>query len=143
MLIDWYGYAPDNKRVWKRKPLGAGFTEEISFYIGNRKLGTYRPDFDSSTGSISFTSMDLQFWFGGRKLQSSDRVGSNRTGGKKYTAYGTEITSTANDTDKFGTYYRDQSTNLDYADQRFYASTYGRFKTVDQDNGGVTENHNL
>jgi RHS repeat-associated protein len=32
----------------------------------------------------------------------------------------------------FGTYTRDSYTALDYADQRFYASTYGRFNTADQ-----------
>lgn len=32
---------------------------------------------------------------------------------------------------KFGTYTRDSFTGLDYADQRFYASSYGRFNTAD------------
>ncbi len=32
---------------------------------------------------------------------------------------------------KFGTYTRDSYTGLDYADQRFFASTYGRFNTPD------------
>ena len=32
---------------------------------------------------------------------------------------------------KFGTYHRDSFTGLDYAEQRFYASTYGRFNTAD------------
>ncbi len=47
--------------------------------------------------------------------------------------YGNEITSTGNDREKFGTYTRDAYTGLDYADQRYYASTYGRFNTVDPD----------
>jgi RHS repeat-associated protein len=38
---------------------------------------------------------------------------------------------TPNDTDKFATYTRDSQTGLDYADQRFYNSTYGRFMTAD------------
>lgn len=33
--------------------------------------------------------------------------------------------------DGFGTYTRSSYTGLDYADQRFYASTYGRFNTPD------------
>jgi len=45
--------------------------------------------------------------------------------------YGDEITSRANDREKFGTYTRDSYTGLDYADQRMYASAYGRFTTVD------------
>jgi len=48
-----------------------------------------------------------------------------------YISYGDEITSTANDREKFATYTRDSYTGLDYADQRFYASAYGRFNTVD------------
>jgi RHS repeat-associated protein len=45
--------------------------------------------------------------------------------------FGDEITSTSNDRTKFGTYTRDSYTGLDYADQRYYASTYGRFSTPD------------
>jgi RHS repeat-associated protein len=45
--------------------------------------------------------------------------------------YGDEITSTANDREKFGTYTRDSYTGLDYARQRYFASTYGRFTTPD------------
>jgi RHS repeat-associated protein len=41
------------------------------------------------------------------------------------------ITSTANDREKFATYTRDSYTGLDYANQRYFASTYGRFNTVD------------
>src|ERR1700735_2708197 len=45
--------------------------------------------------------------------------------------FGDEITSTANDREKFATYTRDSYTGLDYADQRDFASTYGRFHTPD------------
>ncbi|MBI1897281.1 MAG: RHS repeat-associated core domain-containing protein, partial [Acidobacteria bacterium] len=45
--------------------------------------------------------------------------------------YGEEPTVTAQDRDKFATYYRDGVTNLDYADQRYYSSQYGRFLTPD------------
>lgn len=53
-------------------------------------------------------------------------------------SYGDEITSTSNDREKFATYTRDSYTGLDYADQRYYASTYGRFNTADpyQASGG-------
>jgi RHS repeat-associated protein len=36
-----------------------------------------------------------------------------------------------NDQVKFATYTRDSATGLDYADQRYYASTFGRFMTAD------------
>jgi RHS repeat-associated protein len=49
--------------------------------------------------------------------------------------YGDEITSTSNDRLKFATYTRDSYTGLDYADQRHFASSYGRFMTPDPLNG--------
>src|SRR5208283_5854851 len=45
--------------------------------------------------------------------------------------FGDEITSTSNDREKFATYTRDSYTGLDYAKQRYFASTYGRFNTAD------------
>jgi RHS repeat-associated protein len=54
--------------------------------------------------------------------------------------YGDEITSTSSDREKFATYTRDSYTGLDYADQRFYASTYGRFNTADPYAGSAKPN---
>src|SRR5437879_5793228 len=45
--------------------------------------------------------------------------------------YGEEITGTANDTYKFAQLYRDSDSGLDYADQRYYASSIGRFVNAD------------
>jgi RHS repeat-associated protein len=70
----------------------------------------------------------------------TDRLGSVVATGlnaaftrRRYFPYGEEQVTTASDTEKFGTYYRDQRTNLDYADQRYYSSVYGRFLTPDRD----------
>ena len=41
---------------------------------------------------------------------------------------------------RFGTYNRDGFTGLDYADQRFYASSYGRYNTPDPEYGGEIAN---
>jgi RHS repeat-associated protein len=57
-------------------------------------------------------------------------VGS-AAGGTGYTAYGVERTSSANDAEKFATYYRDAKTGLDYAINRYYWSGLGRFLTAD------------
>jgi RHS repeat-associated protein len=69
-----------------------------------------------------------------------DRLGSVRwrrnldtgaTATFDYWPYGQEKPqATAQEREKFGTYYRD-ATGLDYADQRYYASTSGRFLTAD------------
>jgi RHS repeat-associated protein len=42
-----------------------------------------------------------------------------------------ERTSSANDAEKFATYYRDAKTGLDYAINRYYQSGLGRFLTAD------------
>jgi RHS repeat-associated protein len=42
-----------------------------------------------------------------------------------------EQQTTASNTEKFATYYRDQTTNFDYANQRYYSSVLGRFLTPD------------
>ena len=69
-----------------------------------------------------------------------DRLGSNRNG-SKYFPYGQEQTVTAQDKDKFATYYRDNTTGLDYANQRYYASTLGRFTSPDpyKASGGTSD----
>jgi RHS repeat-associated protein len=78
----------------------------------------------------------------------TDRLGSVVATGlnaaftrRRYFPYGEEQVTTASDTEKFGTYYRDQRTNLDYADQRYYSSVYGRFLTADpyKASGGVSD----
>jgi RHS repeat-associated protein len=58
-----------------------------------------------------------------------------------YFPYGEEMISSANNRDKFGTYSRDGHSGLDYADQRYYASRFGRFRTSDpyEASGGASE----
>jgi RHS repeat-associated protein len=130
---DQYAYAPGNKRIWKKMPNG---TEELYFYsISGQKLGTYRP-FIYQYG-ISISTVDTNLYFGSRTIVSRgvtvvpDRLGSNRAGGSRYFPYGEEQQVTPGDRDKFGTYYRDSTTGLDYAQNRYYASTLGRFMTPD------------
>lgn len=121
-----YAYSPDNKRVYRQS--ASGGTPEYTFYgARGEKLGVY------GAGGIS----RLNVWFAGKLIWENgtavfqDRLGTNRAGGARFYPYGDEITSTANDREKFGTYTRDSYTGLDYADQRFYASAYGRFNTAD------------
>ena len=117
-----YGYAPDNKRVWRKLASG---TEQVTFWLGDRALARY---------TLSGTTLVVdKVWrhFGNRNLSvTPDRVGSNVAGGKRYFPYGEEVAVSAGEDYKFGTYWRD-STGLDYADQRYYASWVGRFVTAD------------
>jgi len=60
----------------------------------------------------------------------ADRLGTNRVFGARFYPYGDEITSpqTSSDRVKFATYTRDSFTGLDYADQRFYASSFSALR---------------
>ncbi|HWF12060.1 MAG TPA: RHS repeat-associated core domain-containing protein [Bryobacteraceae bacterium] len=134
---EYYAYAPDNKRIYKLK--ADGVTEEWTFFgARGEKLGVY------SLGSGGFTPLRSNVYFAGKLILDSnnavflDRLGTNRSSGARFYPYGDEITPTSNDREKFGTYTRDGYTGLDYADQRFYASSYGRFDSSDpyQASGG-------
>jgi RHS repeat-associated protein len=60
-------------------------------------------------------------------------AGRKTSGGTErnyYYPWGEERTATANEREKFGTYFRDGN-GIDYADQRYYQSQYGRFMTAD------------
>jgi len=130
-----YAYAPNNKRVWRRMSDG---TEELYLYgISGQKLGTYKPFIYTSSFVFSISTIDTNLYFGSRMIVSRgvtvqpDRLGSNRAGGSRFFPYGEEQQVTAQDRDKFATYYRDSTTGLDYAQNRYYANTLGRFITPD------------
>jgi RHS repeat-associated protein len=97
----------------------------IQVYFGGRLVATANPPADAN----------LPFAF---EPVVTDRLGSVRArGGQKfqYYPYGQENTVTPNGQPKFGTYFRDTGTGLDYANQRYYAPGFGRFMTVDPSPG--------
>ena len=61
----------------------------------------------------------------------------------KYFPYGEEGTTTAQNRDKFPTYYRDELTALDYAQNRYYTSGHGRFTSPDADGGSGSSPQSL
>jgi RHS repeat-associated protein len=130
-------YAPDNKRIHQTPSSG---TDEWIFYGANgEKLGVYSIGqwYDNNGNAHSvFSPLRTSVWFGGKLIYENglvylDRLGTNHAQSAQFLPYGDEITSTSNDRTKFATYTRDSYTGLDYADQRFYASSYGRFMTPD------------
>ena len=133
-----YWYAPDGKRVWRQRP---DYSHDFYFWGAHGELvATFNDTSDGVVGTPYLTNFNA--YFAGRLISQggtyvvnstavlSDRVGSNRNGAR-FRPYGEEVTSTGNDRMKFATYFRDSTTGLDYAQQRYFASTYGRFNTPD------------
>ena len=99
---DHYVYDPANRRVWKQEPT----RELIYFYEVDGTLLTTYGDNGYFAGKL--------IWQGGAApaAASSDRLGSLTAN----CPYGEEYTPpTGQDTFKFATYYRDQTTTPDYA----------------------------
>lgn len=156
--IESFQYAPDSKRILRVLP---NQERDLTFYGGQgEKLGVFilaAPTYYNGHNALWLAPQGMTLSFGGRIVEDvgplstymsvsvidhtnplmQDRLGTNRTGGARYYPYGDEITSTTNDRVKFATYTRDSYTGLDYAAQRFYASTYGRFNTPDPDGGSA------
>jgi RHS repeat-associated protein len=79
--------------------------------------------------SLGSTLISSDTYFGNRRLVPQDRLGSVG----KYYPYGEDKSSSnpTGDTWKFATYWRDSYSGLDYADQRNYNNSLGRFMTPD------------
>jgi RHS repeat-associated protein len=67
-------------------------------------------------------------YFGGRRLAPLDQLGS---AGAYYPWGENKGTTSPQNTWGFGTYWQDSATGLDYANNRYYSSAYGRFMTPD------------
>ena len=61
----------------------------------------------------------------------SVRFGTGTSANLTYYPYGEEYTAGSDDAEKFGTYFRDSTSGLDYAQNRYYNSILGRFMTAD------------
>jgi RHS repeat-associated protein len=98
---------------------------------------------------VTDTRTSRNVYFGGRLIQSNgqtvvtDRLGSVRMTeagtGAEYYPYGEQQSGTlGNGLEKFGTYTRELGSGLDYANQRYYASVFGRFATPDPYSGSAS-----
>jgi len=147
-----FAYDASNKRIYM---MDQNSQEWFTLFSARgEKLGKYRMTMAAINGPDScgyqnynlvcpmrFSPYETGVWFAGRLVANPnnnpsggqvtaflDRMGSNRARGTFY-PYG-ENQAGADDL-QFATYTRDSYSGLDYADQRFYASTYGRFLTAD------------
>jgi RHS repeat-associated protein len=146
---EYYGYLADNKRVYKRKgpPNVAAPPAEVYYYdVTGQRIGTYEVRIDGYPVQTYLVKKKEEFYFGGKLVRSGDEaVVADRLGSVRYrknvTTQAVERTNyypygeerpgaTAQERDKFGTYYRD-ATGFDYADQRYYGSQWGRFMSAD------------
>ncbi|QOY91468.1 RHS repeat-associated core domain-containing protein [Paludibaculum fermentans] len=132
-VTETYKYVPGNLRV--RKSQGSSWVYTV-YGQGGEALGTFT---GCSVGGVSFLcDAKLRVYFGGRLVLNGwtgvkpDRLGSpDGTHGRVY-PYGEVSGSVSVDQDEtFTTYKRDVGTGLDYAQNRYYASAWGRFTTAD------------
>jgi RHS repeat-associated protein len=141
-----YFYDSQNKRIWQgnyawddTSGIWNFVSEVFNVYGANgQMLGSYQPQIGylgSRPNSLTFYQSSARVYFGRKLIAAQDRLGSVG----KYHPYGEERNSPplANDQVKFATYTRDSATGLDYADQRYYASTFGRFMTPDPYHGSA------
>ena len=133
---EYYGYAPDNKRIYTVKPDGS--EEWTLFGARGEELGTF------AQSGITGAYVDLQtvpVWFAGRIVGRGspgsvdgigavfpDRLGTERVAGPRRKPYGEDAVAGV----RFATYSKDGFSGLLYADQRWYAGGYGRFVTADR-----------
>ena len=115
---------------------GSG-SELVFFYgINGDRLRTY-----TLLTSNQFQVAKTNIYFSGRLIWGDnttvhlDRLGSVRNTSRYY-PFGEEQGS-GTIPDKFATYYRDTSTGLDYAMNRYYGSSMGRFTTPDPYGGSA------
>ena len=141
-----YSYDPWGKRVLQYASAGSASTVStcvLYFYGANgKRLGTYNCGY--SNGQFTISTANINVYFGKKLIASgsemnqnavfTDRLGSVRgqafSASIAYFPYGEERTSTPDNTDKFGTYFRD-GYGQDYADQRYYTAVAGRFWSPD------------
>jgi len=139
---DMYSYGPDNLRIWKVRSDGS---QDVYFYdTAGRKLAVYQVSKVTGGqyyigGSTMIPPEQQPQWFAGIVL-ARDGLGSG--GANAYYPYGEDYPNWApvTDSDNFATYYRDVTTGYDYAKNRYYSPSLGRFLTPDPYRSGRLAN---
>ena len=144
-----YSYDAQGKRIFLSSGAVDSYNNPTSYSVvayspSGQKLGTYSiyTCNNSPSGQLQFTICsslsNSDKYFGGRRLAVMDQLGSAGT----YYPWGEAKGSTnPQDAWSYATYWRDSVTGLDYANQRYYSNTYGRFMTPDpyQASGGPSD----
>ncbi len=128
-----YQYHPSGWRVWKATAAWGSFqlygpggqmladpwTDYV--YFGGRLLFAMSGSFQTAIYRDRLGSVRFTYYSGG--------FGASTT--RNYYPFGEEITATTSDLPKFAGTYRDATSGLDYALNRYYSSNTGRFLSVD------------
>ena len=137
-----YAYDGQNKRMFSC-PYNSSQgvcapTQTFYFYGPNGKLlATFNPQYTAvyycsnqiCQPTLTIAQLSVSQYFGSRLLGNEDRLGSRG----RYYPYGEDRgTNPGDGSVTFATYTRDSSTGLNYADQRYYATGWGRFVSPDR-----------
>jgi RHS repeat-associated protein len=125
-----YSYDASNRRVWKQNSSGQVY---YLYGLDGENLGTYTPQLGGSPAQLSFTlasGQERDYFFGKKLFTTEDNVGSAASGGTFF-PWGEQRTGSSSEQYGFATYWQDGESSLDYAWNRYYSSTLGRFVTPD------------
>jgi len=136
-----YSYDSRNKRIWRGVVSGGTMTQTVYFYgVDGQLLGTYPISLPiaNSVPEMVDNGPTLAVFFGGKRVGMISSTGvktafvQDRLGSAgKYYPYGEARGTVPQDAVGFATYTNDSATGLEYADQRYYASNWGRFMRPD------------
>jgi len=139
--VEQYAYDAGNRRIWKKQPDGV---EEFYLYGEDSRLMAVYQLTEADKGAPEFELVDYSVYFAKKLIRSRDRavvlnrqhsveteVGREINRKTRYLSFGEEESATEENRVKFGTYRRDATSGLDYAEQRYYSSEFGRFITPD------------
>jgi RHS repeat-associated protein len=137
-----YSYGASNRRVWKDTASGE------AYYLNGldgENLGTYTPVLSQNPPQLGFSlasGQERDYFFGKKLFTTEDNVGSavmalgNQP--RSFYPYGEQKSGpTATEQYAFATYWRDGESGLDYAMNRYYSSTDGRFLSPDPYSGSM------
>jgi RHS repeat-associated protein len=137
-----YAYDAKNKRIWQGSFANSGgdwvlTADTISLFgIDGKLVGTYIPQTQWNNTqnpiAIQFYVNTERVYFRKKLVQTLDGSGGHGVVQDRLESVGKYSPPLANDQVKFASYTRDSVTGLDYADQRYYSSTFGRFMTSDR-----------
>ena len=140
--VETYDYTAKNQRVVKNYPNNGSLQSKMDVYgAGSDLLGEYNICAITGgqyQGSYALCNPYQRIYFAGRLMlrQTSTpqmtAINTDRLGSAIQTfPYGDTLSAVDPDRESFATYTRDGVDGLDYAQNRYYSSTWGRFLSAD------------